>query len=94
MPCYFFYYQFIYMTIDLIEKFVENKNRKNQAVNIHFKERSTVNGLFIHSKDYEELKAKNLWRIVSHSNINEWNKTNNFDLTRIFNGISFTRLSD
>jgi hypothetical protein len=82
------------MTIDLIEKFVESKNRKDQEINIHFKERSTISGIFIHARDYEELKAKNFWRIVSNTNINEWKKTNNADLTRIFNGISFTRLSD
>lgn len=82
------------MTAEMIEKFVETKSRKNTAVNIHFKERSTVKGVFIRTADYEELKDKNFWRIVSHGKIEEWNKTRNMDLSRIFNGLSFTRLSD
>ena len=78
----------------MIEKFVGNKNRKNSAVNIHFKERSSVKGVFVQTSDYDELRYKNLWRIVSSAKIEEWNKTKNIDLSRIFNGLSFTRLSD
>jgi len=82
------------MTAEMIEKFVENKNRENMAVNIHFKERSTVQGLFVRGADYNELKYKNLWRIVSNAKIEEWKRTKNIDLSRIFNGLSFTRLSE
>ena len=82
------------MTSEMIEKFVEGKGRKDSAVNIHFKERSTITGLFIRTADYGELKTKNLWRIVSNGKIEEWNKTKNLDLARIFNGLSFTRLTD
>jgi hypothetical protein len=82
------------MTSEMIEKFVKNKGRKGTSVNLHFKDRHTVKGLFIHSGDYEELKSKNLWRIVSSTCRDEWEKTNDVNLTRIFNGVSFTRLSD
>ena len=82
------------MTTEMIEKFVENKDRKDTVVNIHFKERSTVTGVFIRTPDYGELKMKNLWRIVSHAKVEEWRKTKNIDLARIFNGLSFTRLTD
>ena len=82
------------MTNEMIEKFIETKGRKNAAVNIHFKERSTVKGLFIRSTDYDELKYKNLWRIVHHEKIEEWTRTKNMDLSRIFNGLSFIRLTD
>jgi hypothetical protein len=82
------------MTPEMIEKFVENRNRKDAAVNIHFKERSTVTGLFIQATDYQELKSKNFWRIVSSTYLNEWKQTRNVNLARIYNGISFTRLSD
>jgi len=82
------------MTSEMIEKFIDNKNRKDIAVNIHFKERSTVTGVFIRLSDYSELKTKNFWRIVSHGKIEEWKKTKNMDLARIFNGLSFTRLTD
>ena len=78
----------------MIEKFIENKGREDVAVNIHFKERSTVNGLFVRGADYNDLKYKNLWRVVSNAKIEEWNKTKNIDLSRIFNGLSFTRLSE
>ena len=82
------------MTTEMIEKFIENKDRKDTVINIHFKERSTVTGVFIRTADYGELKMKNLWRIVSNAKIEEWNKTKNMDLARIFNGLSFTRLTD
>ena len=82
------------MTTEMIEKFIDNKDRKQSAVNIHFKERNIVKGLFIRSTDYDELKYKNLWRVVHHEKIEEWNRTRNMDLSRIFNGISFTRLTD
>lgn len=82
------------MTIEMIQQFIENKNRKNTTISIHFKERSSVKGLFIRSVDYDELKDKNLWRVVSAAKIEEWNRTRNMDIPRIFNGISFTRLTD
>lgn len=82
------------MTPEMIEKFVESKTRKETAVNIHFKERSTVTGLFIRGVDYEELKSKNFWRIVSSTYIDKWKMTNDVNLARIYNGLSFTRLSD
>lgn len=82
------------MTSEMIQKFVENKTRKGSSVNIHFKDRNTVTGLFIHSLDYEELKSKNFWRIVSGNYVAEWNQTHDVNLARIYNGVSFTRLSD
>lgn len=82
------------MTNDMIEKFVESKANSNQKVNIHFKTRETVKGIFIRSADYDELKSKNFWRIVSESKVNEWEKTKDFNLARIFNGAEFTRLSE
>jgi hypothetical protein len=82
------------MTTEMIEKFIENKTRKDTTVKIHFKERSTVTGLFVHGVDYAELKSKNFWRIVSGSYVEEWKKTKDPNLVRIYNGVSFTRLSD
>ena len=82
------------MTNDKIEKFIECKPKKNVKVNIHFKQRATVKGLFIRTDDYEELKSKNFWRIVSDSKVEEWEKTKVSSLARIYNGAEFTRLSD
>ena len=82
------------MTSDKIEDFIGQKKRKELPVNIHFKDRNTVTGIFIQGNDYDELKAKNFWRIVSSTNFTEWQKTKNTGLARIFNGLSFTRLSE
>ncbi|MGB3006021.1 MAG: short-chain dehydrogenase [Chitinophagaceae bacterium] len=81
------------MTNDAIIKFVETKNNTDKALNIHFKQRSTITGLFIQGNDYQELKSKNFWRIVSGQNIEQWRKTKDMNLARIFNGMEFTRLS-
>ena len=70
------------MTNDAILKYVETKGTNGKPLNIHFKQRSTISGLFIQGNDYDELKSKNFWRIVSSTN-----------LARIFNGMEFTRLS-
>jgi uncharacterized membrane protein YheB (UPF0754 family) len=82
------------MTNDMIEKFIETKARENSKVNIHFKQRDTVKGIFIRNHDYDELKSKNFWRIVSESKLEEWKKTKDNNLARIFNGAEFTRLSE
>ena len=82
------------MTIEVIEKFIKDQSRKGIPVNIHFKERSTVSGVFIYGKDNDELRSKNLWRIVSKLNVDKWKENQDINLTRIFNGISFTRLTD
>lgn len=81
------------MTNDGIEKFIKTKIKKNDPVNIHFKQRSTVKGIFLQTNDYEELKSKNFWRIVTEGNNEEWIRTGDNNLARIFNGAEFTRLT-
>ncbi|HET9055978.1 MAG TPA: short-chain dehydrogenase [Chitinophagaceae bacterium] len=81
------------MTAEMIEKFIDNKQGKNQPVNIHFKERNTITGIFIKGRDYEEMKSKNFWRIVNANAVVEWNKTQDMSLSRLYNGLSFTKLS-
>ena len=71
------------MTNDMIEKFIDNKGQKN-----------AVKGVFIRTNDYDELKSKNFWRIVSASKVEEWEKTKDSNLARIYNGAEFTRLSE
>ena len=82
------------MTTDIIEKYVEDTVRKNIVINIHFKERNTVAGVFVRGNDYEELKKKNFWRIVSPANMQNWSKTKNINFARLYNGAAFTKLSD
>jgi len=82
------------MTNDLIEKFIDTGKRKNHYVNIHFKQRNTITGMFIRMDDYNEMKNKNFWRIVPKSRLEEWKTTKDLSLSRLFNGTEFTRLSD
>lgn len=82
------------MTSEQIEKYVETSKRKNSKVSIHFKDRQTVSGVFIEGNDYSELKSKNLWRIVIETKYSQWKQNKDINLSRIFNGISFTRLSE
>lgn len=80
------------MTFDVIEKFVESKGAKGKTVNISFKQRNTLSGLFIQWKDYKEMKAKNFWRIVPEAKIIEWEKTNDIELAKLFSGNEFKKL--
>jgi hypothetical protein len=82
------------MTSEQIEKFIEPQKRKGLSLNIHFKDRQTVSGIFIQGNDYSELKSKNLWRVVSSINLSQWKQKQDMNLSRIFNGVSFTRLTE
>lgn len=81
------------MDIASIEKFLDINAKNAKVVNVHFKDRSTVTGIFVSLKDYGELKAKNFWRLVSSKNVEQWKATKNVELSRLFNGAAFTRLS-
>ena len=82
------------MTNDAIIKQVEAQKNEDKPLNIHFKQRETLRGLFIKDYDYNHLKSKNLWRIVTNANIEKWEETKDGALARIFNGVDFTRLSE
>jgi hypothetical protein len=82
------------MTNEAIIKQIEVKSSPDKLVNIHFKQRSTITGLFIKTNDYDNLKSKNLWRIVTKTHVDEWRRTKDLNLCRIFNGTDFTRLSE
>jgi predicted small secreted protein len=80
------------MTAEAIEKYTESKEKAGQTVSIFFKQRSTIQGLFIQTKDYQEMKAKNFWRIVQASKIEEWNQTKDLNLCRLFSGSDFMKI--
>jgi hypothetical protein len=82
------------MTNDAILKHVESKKSLEKPVNIHFKQRNTITGLFIKGYDYEDLRSKNFWRIITEKHFDEWKKTKDINLCRIFNGTEFTKLSE
>jgi hypothetical protein len=82
------------MTIEQIERFItEVKTDLSEPAKISFKTRSTVEGIFIKAPDYLELKKKNFWRVVSAKNLEDYRKSKDSNLSRIFNGSEFTRLS-
>lgn len=80
------------MTNEQIEKFVLQKHLDKSAVQISFKARQSITGMFIKTADYSELKSKNLWRIVNGASLDEYNKSKDLNLCRIFNGVEITRL--
>jgi len=80
------------MTYEQVEEALRKKSVSSQIFEIKFKLRSPIKGLFIKTADYQELSRKNLWRIVSESYIDEFKKTQNENLARIFNGTEFTKL--
>ena len=69
------------MTSEQIEKFLQPEFIDVKPVQISFKTRQGIKGIF------------NLWRIVSESKIEEYGKSKNSELARIFNGVEFTRLT-
>jgi hypothetical protein len=80
------------MTNDQIENFMQKKDTEKSPVQISFKTRKPIKGLFIKTADYTELKRKNLWRIVSESHIDSYKTSKDINLARIFNGTEITRL--
>jgi hypothetical protein len=79
------------MTQEQIEGNI-NKYSTEPVFEIRFKSRNPIKGLFIKTVDFGELSRKNLWRVVRQANIEEYKRTNNADLVRIFNGTAFSRL--
>ena len=80
------------MTNDQIEHFVKQKHLDTSVLQINFKTRQPIKGIFIKTSDYAELRSKNLWRIVGGLNIEEFKKSKDINLARIFNGVEITRL--
>jgi hypothetical protein len=81
------------MTNEQIEKFLTPDFIAKKPVRISFKSRNTMVGLFVDVADYNDLKAKNFWRVILESNIESWQKTKSMNLARIFNGMEITKLS-
>jgi hypothetical protein len=83
-----------FMTNDQIEKFLtSNLEDANSTVKIAFKTRNPLEGIFIRTSDYDELKSKNFWRIVTGPNIDSYKRSKDSSLARMFNGMEFTKLS-
>lgn len=82
------------MTIEQIETFIAHQVKSTQKpVKISFKTRNTINGIFIQTSDFEELKKKNFWRIVTSTHLENYIQSKDLSLARMFNGAEFTKLS-
>jgi hypothetical protein len=81
------------MTNEQIEKFLQPGYLDKSVVQINFKTRQSIMGIFIKTNDYKDLKSKNLWRIISQSKLEEYARSKDTGLARIFNGSEMTRLS-
>lgn len=81
------------MINEMIAKFIEGGHLSKTPVKIEFKKRNTILGIFVQSSDYEDLKSKNFWRIVSETNIKEWKTSQNNGLAKIFSGAEFNRIT-
>ena len=81
------------MTNVQIEKFLQQNYIDKKPVKVSFKGRKPVVGIFITTADFEELKAKNFWRIVGELNIDNYRKSKDMNLARMFSGSEFTKLS-
>ena len=79
------------MTNDQIEQFLISL-KQVKIIDIKFKKRSPIRGIFVNLNDFEHLKSKNLWRIITEEQIQNWNKTKDMGLSRIYNGSDFVRL--
>ena len=78
----------------VIENFVELEKRKNKAVRIQFKTRGSLNGIFVFGSDYQEMKKKNFWRIVTESKDGSFADTRDVAASRLFKGDEFTKITD
>ena len=80
------------MTVEQIENFLKPALLNKSEVKISFRKRNPISGIFIAENDFKELKDKNFWRIVSESRIEEFRKSKDSSLARIFSGMEMTRL--
>jgi hypothetical protein len=82
------------MTVEQIETFLSRESvPKGKVIRFELKKRNPVRGLIIKGRDYDELKAKNFWRIVTQTRLADYQKTNDINLARIFSGSDFAKLS-
>ena len=82
------------MNVEEIERFLDKKTTDDPTyVKISFRKRDDIYGIFIKDTDYSYLKAKNFWRIVTRPHFDDYNKSKNTNLAKIFNGTEFSRLT-
>jgi len=78
------------MTIEQIERFIGTERDCFSKISLKAR---TVEGIFIKAPDFVELKKKNFWRIVTVNKLEEYRRSKDLNLSRIFNGQEFIKLS-
>jgi hypothetical protein len=81
------------MTVEQIDAFLRKNKFDQRSVRINFKSRDAFTGIFVKAADYDHLKGKNFWRIIVESNITQYLSSKDMNLTRIFHGTAFVKLS-
>jgi hypothetical protein len=81
------------MTTEQIDNFLKKNNFETATIKISFKTRKPHIGRFLRTEDFNELKAKNFWRIVGEISLDAYKDSGDSQLARIFNGAEFTKLS-
>ena len=82
------------MTVEQIESFLDRETiPQGKIIRFELKKRNPVRGLIVKGRDYNDLKAKNFWRIVTQTNLAAYQKTNDINLAKIFAGSDFAKLS-
>ena len=81
------------MTTEQIQKFFSSEAKSNSLIRVSFKNRNLIVGIFIQTPDFDDLRSKNFWRIVSEVNFKQWEQSKDYNLVRMFNGAEFTKLA-
>ena len=82
------------MTVEQIETFLKKESiPQGKVIRFEMKKRNPVRGLIVQGRDYNELKTKNFWRIVTQTNLAAFQKSNDINLAKIFSGTDFAKLS-
>ncbi|TCZ71798.1 short-chain dehydrogenase [Flaviaesturariibacter aridisoli] len=80
------------MTTEEIQTFL-TRHPADSPIKISFKKRDAIQGMFIKDRDYSDLSSKNFWRIVTKTNLDAYKKSKDMNLSRIFHGSDFQKLS-
>ncbi len=82
------------MTVEQIERFLDNEKIPDvKIIRFELKKRNPVRGLVVKGRDYNDLKVKNFWRIVTQTHLAAYQKSQDINLARIFSGSDFAKLS-
>jgi hypothetical protein len=82
------------MTVEQIETFLAKESiPQGKVIRFELKKRNPVRGLIVKGRDFNELKAKNFWRIVTLTHLAEYQKSQDINLAKIFAGSDFAKLS-